>query len=824
VKVLKGVILSIFFFIPLYLHSSEFEVKIIKSASDLPEQFCSVWKKGDYLVTDGKFLILIGGTARLQASFYKYPIENMMGSILGFGPKETRGDLMIGSPMVKVRGRMTYVGYSSVELDKQNLTDKVFSFRVTANYEGQKGEKAHITTSYQIFNGTGRVDVFSTIENTGSAELGNLEYSLYFRANQIYSFSPFDKETHPDLPFWVYPKKGHYVGWIDLNPLKDVEEPVPLDLAPGKSYDLHYILLADSESTGVLDKTYQILGYQSANAIICFSEFNGDLMELIIRDSSSSVFFRAFLEKFFPLEVTLPEGIYTARANFFPTVREEPLFIDVNRENRVVLKDLPKGSVKVKIRDRQGNFIPGKVTFIGMDPTKTPYFQPLNPLETGNYVESFKNSCYPGKDGEVKELPVGTYITSASRGPEYTLDQKVIEVLKDRQQELVFQIDKVIDTDDLISVDPHLHTLDSDGSVTIADRIKSVVAEGVDVAISTDHNFISDYSPTLKKLGMDDYLAVINGIEISGLDVNAHWLPDFAVFPVTIDQNKPNNGALSPISEGLSVAFDKWRKKDSGALIQVCHPRGWNSYFHYFELDPETAATVRKDIDMTFDLLEAMNGPSSFYPNSDVIKDWLNLLNRGYYFPIVGCSDSHEIDRNEPGYSRTYVIYDGAEGPGLDPEVLLGAMKKGRSFISTGPVVQFTINGQYLPGDSITVRDGKVEIGIKVQSAPWIAADEVRLIINGERKIVLALEDKGESVVKFQDSIHLDLEKDAYIVVEVLGKKSLYPVVQGQSEGGLPENAILPYALTNPIFVDVDGNNRFDPPAQEKIRFVSKNP
>ena len=108
--------------------------------------------------------------------------------------------------------------------------------------------------------------------------------------------------------------------------------------------------------------------------------------------------------------------------------------------------------------------------------------------------------------------------------------------------------------------------------------------------------------------------------------------------------------------------------------------------------------------------------------------------------------------------------------------------------------------------------------------APWIAADEVRLIINGERKIVLALEDKGESVVKFQDSIHLDLEKDAYIVVEVLGKKSLYPVVQGQSEGGLPENAILPYALTNPIFVDVDGNNRFDPPAQEKIRFVSKNP
>lgn len=663
----------IFFFIPLYLHSSEFEVKIIKSAADLPEQFCSVWKKGDYLVSDGKNHMLIGGTARVLTSFYKYPIENTMGSILGFGPKgkSIKSDLVTGFPMVKVRGRMTYLSYSSLTPVNQKPLDETLSFRATAQYEGQKGEKAQISTSYRFFNGTGRVDILSTIKNTGHVGLKDLEYSLYFSAHQIYSFSPFDKDANPNLPFWIYPKKGHYVGWLDLNPLKDVEEPVPVDVAPGESYDVHYVLLVDSENMGVLEKIYHILGYKSSKATIIFSEYTGELMELIIKDTSSSVFFRTFLEEALPLEIILPEGIYTARAHFFPTVREESLFVGMDKENRVVLEDLAKGKVIVKIRDSLGNFVPGKVTFIGMAPTRTPYFMPLNPLETGNYVESFKNSCHPEKDGEVKELPVGTYLVSASRGPEYTLDQNVIEVLKDRQQELVFQIDKVIDTDDLISVDPHLHTLDSDGSVTIAERIKSVVAEGVDVAISTDHNFISDYSPTLKKLGMDEYLAVINGIEISGMDVNAHWLPDFAVFPVTIDQNKPNNGAISPISEGLSVAFDKWRKKDSGALIQVCHPRGWNSYFHYFELDPETAATVRKDIDMSFDLLEAMNGPSSFSPNSDVIKDWLNLLNRGYYFPIVGCSDSHEIDRNEPGYSRTYVLYDGAEGPGLDPEALL---------------------------------------------------------------------------------------------------------------------------------------------------------
>jgi len=131
--------------------------------------------------------------------------------------------------------------------------------------------------------------------------------------------------------------------------------------------------------------------------------------------------------------------------------------------------------------------------------TGTPYFKPENPLETNNSHEYFKNSCFPQAEGLMVDLPVGTYMISASRGPEYTLDQKVVEVLKNSELELVFKIDKVVDTEDLISVDSHMHTLNSDGSMTIAERIKSVAAEGVDVAISTDHNTLSDYAPVLNK-------------------------------------------------------------------------------------------------------------------------------------------------------------------------------------------------------------------------------------------------------------------------------------------------------------------------------------
>jgi hypothetical protein len=72
--------------------------------------------------------------------------------------------------------------------------------------------------------------------------------------------------------------------------------------------------------------------------------------------------------------------------------------------------------------------------------------------------------------------------------------------------------------------------------------------------------------------------------------------------------------------------------------------------------------------------------------------------------------------------------------------------------------------------------------------------------------------------------VTLSLDGDAALVVEVLGKKTLYPVVQRQTAEGLPANASLPYALTNPIFVDVDGNGKFDPPWPAKVNLEGKTP
>ncbi len=818
--------------IPFLLQAAEFQVKVIKSEDDLPEKFCSHWEKGDFLIFDGKNLTLIGGAKRRLKDLTNYPKGDAMGSIISFVPagKKIESNLNIGSPAIKIKRKREYLTYNSVKPLKATAPEEALAFEATAFYEGKKGGKAQIRTLYHFSPLEGRIDITSTITNTGKKEFEDLDYNLYFYAFHSYYFSPFNRKKHPGLRFRVYQKEGHYLAWLNMNPLreeeksvKDDEEPPPIPgtLAPQEVFEIRHILLVDTQHEKLLQKIYQIFSVKPEEALIHFEDFNGGSVEVIVRDAySSSTFFRSFMENPSFIKVPLPKGAYTARANFFPAVCEELLVVGLEKESSCVLQNPPQGNVKVKIINSKGEFVPGKVTFIGLSPTETPYFKPENPVKSGRSWESYKNSCFPQEEGMEVKLPVGTYLISASRGPEYSMDKKAVEILKNKQQELIFRLDRVLETPNLIAVDPHMHTQKSDGRVLIPERIKSVVAEGVEVAVATDHNYIADYFPTLKRLGLNKYLAVIAGNEVT-----VSGLIHYNTYPLKYRPEEENNGAIYPVAEEVSPLFNRSRKKDPKAILQVNHPRsGTIGYFNNYLLDLESAAFARVNFDTSFDVLEVMNGPYFHSSNFWAIEDWLHLLNRGYYFPLIGSSDSHSIDRGEPGYSRTYVMYEGEEGDNLNWEAIALSLKKGRSFASNGPLVELKVNDKYSPGDSFTSSSGKAEIWIKVQSAPWVAVDEVRLIVNGERKIIFPVKSAEEEPQKFTKKLSLKLEKDSYIAAEVLGKKSLYPVLQQYSKKGLLKDATLPYALTNPVFIDVDGNGKFDPPQPEKIKLRSDIP
>ncbi len=815
----KTALLTLFFLIPAFLLATDFQMKVIQSEEDLPEKFCTIWKSGDYLISNGKNLALIGGVKRYLLSSSNYPIADAQGCIISLTPagKNLVSDLVVGAPNMRIQDKKQDVFYSSITPFKEQSPNGTFAVEAAALYKGKKGIRAKVQTLYRFFPEETRVEIHSTLTNTGKIAIEELDYSIVFNALNRYSFSPFHRENNPKLNFRIYQKRGHYVALLNRNPLSEADH-VPGTLDPGEDYEVQYILMADAQHDSLLTSIYSVLNIEPEQASIQFEDLNNDFVEIIVRDAfSSSVFFRSFLEDPLILDLPLPEGIYRVRANLFPAVREELMAVRSGDENSCIFRGPRLGTVNVKIQNSDGEHVPGKVTFIGLAPTETPYFEPENPAETEKYWESFKNSVYP-QEGELRvRVPVGTYLVYASRGPEYSIDKKVIEVLEDEPIELTFRIDKIVKTPNLISIDPHMHTNFSDGRMGVAERIRSVVAEGVDVAVATDHNWINDYYPTLKKLRLNEYLAVIPGNEVT-----ISGMIHYNTYPLKHRPDEENNGAISPLSEEVSPLFEASRQKDPGVILQVNHPRsGTLGYFNNYQLDLESAATVQGNFDTSFHVLEVMNGPYYYSSNFTAIEDWLHLLNRGYYFPLVGSSDAHSIDRAEPGYSRTYVIYNGEGSDELDREALFHALRKGQSFATNGPLIEFKVNSRYTPGDTLTATNRKVDVSVKVWSAPWIAVDEVRLIVNGERRIILPVYTQKESIQKLKElPLGLTLERDSYLIVEVLGKESLYPVLQSASRSGLSRNATLPYALTNPVFVDVDGNGKFDPPLPEKIKTV----
>ena len=802
------------------LHSAQFEVKVVQSQADVAPGFSTLAQKGDYLLSDGKSLVLLGASPRLVITSDLYPHGQAMGSVIGFAPADgsLSGDLNFGAPVLRIKDKTRYVSYSRLDQGPAGAGEGPLRFEAAGLFKDDEGRSADIRTTYLIHPGKGQIEASSTITNTGQLPFEELSYSLFFDAYHRYYFNPYNDERFPKLNFRVYQKKGFHLAFVSLNPVEKEETRYPGALAAGEKYEVRYILAVDPSSAGLLQNIYRTLDVPAVKAAVAFEDYDGDWMELIVREAlSSSIFFRAVLEKPLYQEFLLPPGVYQLQANFFPAVVEELVEIKTGGENSFCLECPPFGEVKLRLKNSQGDAVPGKVSFLGIDPTKSPYFEPDNPVETGRGWERFKDSCFPMEDGLTVRLPVGTYLASASRGPEYSVDQRVIEVLKEENPELVLVIDRVVKTPGLISYDPHVHTNKSDGQPSVSERIKSVVAEGIEVMNATDHNLVTDYAPDLKDLGLDTELTVIPGSEVTTRN-----LIHYNTYPMELRPGEPGNGAISANADKASPLFAASRQKNPDAVLQVNHPRAGDlGYFNNLNLDLESAATALAEMDLGFNLLEVLNGPYFFSSNQAAIEDWFHLLNRGYFFPIVGSSDSHGIDGEEPGYSRTYVALPDEKGKPLDRAAFIAALKKGRSFVTNGPMIALKVNSLETPGGLVPAKGGRADISLQVWSAPWIEVDEVRLVLNGERRIIFPVQTTERSSDKFSREIGLTLTKDTYVCVEAIGWRTLYPVLQRPSDTGLLEDGALPYALTNPVFVDVDGNGRFDPPLPGKVSLTA---
>jgi hypothetical protein len=465
---------------------------------------------------------------------------------------------------------------------------------------------------------------------------------------------------------------------------------------------------------------------------------------------------------------------------------------------------LGKGVFSYEVRDADtGELIPCKLTFVS-----NLYYVRISrkDLQTGDKATPSFHQIYSFSGiGKVNLLP-GEYDVYISRGPEWELTQiKKQKISSGKASEAKVELRKAINTEGWVSGDFHVHAEPSpDSVISLTDRLHQLVSEGLMMVGSADHQDVTDYTAKINELGMQDTISCAPGEELS-MGAWGHW----GVFPLTRVEGVRGHGAVPSRGKTIDEIFDFVRTNHPDAVLTVHHPRLDNgiSYFNLAGFQSKTAAANKKGFRLDFDAIELLNGYRLSQPASiqTLIKDWFGLLNHGYLVTALGNSDTHYLTGNVGGYPRNYIWVGEENVTSVTPKMIAQSVKQHHVFVTTGPFVRFSAEGADI-GDLVVIPKGSTQLSITVEAPQWISVSKVTLFINGEVSQSWAVTNTGKTV-RFQQSVPLTLTKDSYAVVQVEGDKTLSPVY-----GSATTYKVFPFAITNPIFFDVNSNGVFDAP------------
>lgn len=517
--------------------------------------------------------------------------------------------------------------------------------------------------------------------------------------------------------------------------------------------------------------------------------------------------------------------------------------INAGQSSAVRLMSTPPGRIVVRIVDSAGHPLPAKASAIGVYPpevsgqlTRRFLFDlqagetfrrtdmvdddPAND-ETRRYVEAVAYTTDVAAPGTATLLVrPGHYRVVSSRGPEYDIASTDVTVAPNESQTITHLLSRVVDSTGWIAGDLHVHSKNSiDSTMSLDERVVALAAEGVEWAVSTDHNYVTDYRPYVARNNLLPWIHPMVGLEMTTLE-SGH----FNGYPLRYEPGPITHGAFEWASRPPADIFAELRSLGSlgqaQTIIQVNHPRdGILGYFSQYNRSPytgeEAAPTLVQQViapkgpafrtkdDKTtfsfgFDAMEIANGklffeihhyrvpdslpkgdlPATIPPAGSIVKkangepgfpgaaeDWFNLLNLGHRFVAVGTADSHS-GTDEAGQFRT-MVYVGNDEPGaLTDEDIVTAFRNRRVIATNGPVLDFWIDdpARGVMGQTIKSANGStVSLHYHLTSAPWISVARVNVWRNGVIAKVIDVDPDRDLAARPLDATidGLSLAKDA---------------------------------------------------------------
>jgi hypothetical protein len=319
-------------------------------------------------------------------------------------------------------------------------------------------------------------------------------------------------------------------------------------------------------------------------------------------------------------------------------------------------------------------------------------------------------------------------------------------------------------------------------------------------------------------------MATCTGIELtsSPLLLNHH-----NAFPLLLKEYTQDAGAPLP-AQDPEIQIERLALWDdeSDKLVQQNHP---NIEAIFFDRDRD--GTRDQGYSRMFDFIDVIEihplgaimwkpfteqVPEGFDPTIKVlnrIHSWMRILNSGHRIPGVVNTDAHD-NFHGSGWLRNFV-----KSPTDDPSEIrtldiVHAAERGNVIMTNGPFLDVWIRSKKMSsrpegtaGDDVIAPDGSAALNIRVQCPNWFDVDRVQVVLNGRSDPVFNFTRDTHSglfsdeVVRFAAEVELNLVEDTHVIVVAAGERSRLRPVMGPTHQDRK-----PVAISNPIFVDIDGS------------------
>lgn len=434
-----------------------------------------------------------------------------------------------------------------------------------------------------------------------------------------------------------------------------------------------------------------------------------------------------------------------------------------------------KVAVKLHIHGEMGEYLPPMDRHRILNPF---WFEDYSPefsaggIHYCNYI-----------DGETRiNLPLGNVYIEVSKGFEIKPIRTAYNVTPETK-EIIIEIEHVLPWRDKgwVSADTHVHFLSP----------QTALLEGAGEGVNVVNLLASQWGELFTNIGDFDGKTTFGSKEAGGdgeylvrvgTENRQHVLGhisligynDRIITPLTT--GGPDESALG---DAVETTLSQWAQqcKEQGGVVVIPHfpnPR------------LEHAATIVLDridaVEMTSwgDLYSGINPYS--------LSDWYRYLNCGYFVAAVGGTDKMSAT-TAVGTVRTYAQVEEGE---FDFEAWKSAVRKGNTFATYGPLLEFWVDGKPMGSKmELSSTGGTLDVEWHVATVT-VPFTKVELVVNGETRNVVTIPSGQRDAV---GSFSIKIDKSSWIALRVRGS---YPD---------KHEAIL--AHSSPVMVKVEGTEFF---------------